>query len=228
MQEALSFQRKSPCVRIIDDITRLARGLEAHIKLRANISGAGGIFESLSIEFGKGSDWILVKNLLASVSQHQRQKNGEQTKTERGYASRMDTGLFRHQSATAMSDQTAGTARFWCVMSPIPRSSKRHLKCYASGRFQTQAEVKRFLERQPAFPKDLNGREVRNQHVYEMLTRTLYAGYVEHTDWGVTIRKGQHEGLIDFLTFQKVQDRLNASEKAPERKDTLARFYPVR
>ncbi|MEO0763326.1 MAG: recombinase family protein, partial [Pseudomonadota bacterium] len=65
---------------VIDDISRLARGLEAHLQLRAAIQDAGGILESPSIEFGDDSDSILVENLLASVSQHQRQKNGEQVK----------------------------------------------------------------------------------------------------------------------------------------------------
>jgi len=40
--------------------------------------------------------------------------------------------------------------------------------------FRIEVEVKRFLERQPTFPKDLNGREIRNQRVYDFLTRALY------------------------------------------------------
>ncbi|MEO1407250.1 MAG: recombinase family protein, partial [Pseudomonadota bacterium] len=59
---------------IINDISRLARGLKAHMQLRADLAEAGGILESPSIEFGEDSDSILVENLLASVSQHQRQK----------------------------------------------------------------------------------------------------------------------------------------------------------
>ncbi|NQW11216.1 MAG: recombinase family protein [Alphaproteobacteria bacterium] len=63
---------------IIDDISRLARDIKAHLDLRTAIAGAGGRLESPSIEFGEDSDSILVENLLASVSQHQRQKNTEQ------------------------------------------------------------------------------------------------------------------------------------------------------
>ncbi len=82
MQDMLAYlrkHRKDPHVVIIDDISRLARGLEAHIHLRADIARAGGSLEPPSIEFGEDSDSRLVENLLASVSQHQRQKNGEQT-----------------------------------------------------------------------------------------------------------------------------------------------------
>lgn len=83
MQAMLSFLRKNkrqPHVVIIDDISRLARGLDGHLQLRADIGNAGGILESPSIEFGEDSDSKLVENLLASVSQHQRQKNSEQTR----------------------------------------------------------------------------------------------------------------------------------------------------
>ena len=77
MQSMLAYlrkRRKIGTVVIIDDISRLARGIEAHLQLRAAISTAGGTLESPSIEFGEDSDSVLVENLLASVSQHQRQK----------------------------------------------------------------------------------------------------------------------------------------------------------
>lgn len=75
----LRNRKKTGTLVIIDDISRLARGLEAHLKLRADLMAAGGKLESPSIEFGEDSDSILVENLLASVSQHQRQKNADQT-----------------------------------------------------------------------------------------------------------------------------------------------------
>src|SRR5690606_38966750 len=83
MKAMLSFltrRRSKNLVVIIDDISRLARGIQQHIELRGAIAKAGGNLESPSIEFGEDSDSVLVENLLASVSQHQRQKNGEQTK----------------------------------------------------------------------------------------------------------------------------------------------------
>ncbi len=83
MKAMLAFirqHRAQGVVVIIDDISRLARGLQAHIELRSAITRAGGTLESPSIEFGEDADSLLVEHLLASVSQHHRQKNGEQTK----------------------------------------------------------------------------------------------------------------------------------------------------
>ncbi len=112
-------------------------------------------------------------------------------------------------------------------MSPTQHRCKRLWKSYATGRFETQVEVKRFLERQPSFPKDLPNGEIRNQRIYEFLTRSLYAGYIEAPKWNVALRKGQHEALISFETYEKVQARLKSKAKAPARKDISADF-PLR
>ena len=70
-------RRSGEYVVLIDDISRLARNIRGHLDLRDAISETGARLESPSIEFGEDSDSILVENLLASVSQHQRQKNTE-------------------------------------------------------------------------------------------------------------------------------------------------------
>jgi site-specific DNA recombinase len=86
--------------------------------------------------------------------------------------------------------------------------------------------VKRFLEWHPDFPKDSTG-IVRNQLVTDMLTRIVYAGYVEAPKWDVSLRKGQHEGLISFETFERIQQRLKGGAYAAARADISADF-PLR
>jgi site-specific DNA recombinase len=78
MNELLAYLKKTKRhshVVIIDDISRLARGIEAHLQLRTQIGATGATLESPSIEFGEDSDSKLVENLLACVSQHSQQKN---------------------------------------------------------------------------------------------------------------------------------------------------------
>lgn len=70
MLASIRKRRGQGVVVIIDDVSRLARGLQAHLELRGLIAGAGGVLESPSIEFGEDPDSLLVENLLASVSQH--------------------------------------------------------------------------------------------------------------------------------------------------------------
>jgi site-specific DNA recombinase len=78
--DMLAAIRKKGMVVIIDDISRMARDVRNHFDLKESIFRAGATLESPSIEFGSDSDSILIEHLLASVAQHQRQKNGEQAK----------------------------------------------------------------------------------------------------------------------------------------------------
>lgn len=61
MLQYLRKNRKDRLAVIIDDVSRLARGLEAHLTLRTAIADAGGRLESPSIEFGEDSDSLLVE-----------------------------------------------------------------------------------------------------------------------------------------------------------------------
>lgn len=228
MQAMLSFLRKNkrqPHVVIIDDISRLARGLDAHLQLRADIGNAGGILESPSIEFGEDSDSKLVENLLASVSQHQRQKNSEQTRNR--MRARVQNGYWVFQAPVGYRYQrTAGQGNILVRDEPLASIIQEALEGYASGRFQLQAEVKRFLESHPEYPRDRNG-EVRNQRVTELLTRSVYAGYVEAPNWDVGLRPGHHEPLISFETFRKIEKRLKGNARVPARKN-LNMDFPLR
>ena len=228
MKDMLGYLRKhrskEPVV-LIDDISRLARGLNAHLQLRAAISRAGGKLESPSIEFGEDSDSMLVENLLASVSQHQRQKNGEQTVNR--MRARVSNGYWVFKAPVGYRyERVAGKGKLLVRDEPLASIVQEALEGYASGRFDMQAEVMRYLQDQPEYPKDRNG-DVRNQRVTELLTRAVYAGYVEAPNWGISRRPGHHEGLISTRTFQKIQERLNGNLKTPARADYNSDF-PLR
>jgi site-specific DNA recombinase len=109
---------------------------------------------------------------------------------------------------------------------PLASIIREALEGYASGRFQTQAEVKRFLETFPEYPRDSKG-ELRFQKVTNLLTRVVYAGYVQAPEWDVALRKGHHEALISFETYQKIQGRIEGKARVPARKDLNVDF-PLR
>ena len=202
---------------LIDDISRLARDMKAHLDLRDAIAGVGAKLESPSIEFGEDSDSILVENLLASVSQHQRQKNAEQTKNR--MRARMQNGYWPHPAPLGFKHVAkAGQGKVLVRDEPLASVIQEALEGFASGRFQLQAEVKRFLQSQPAFPKNRYG-NVTDEATNRILTRILYAGMVESPSWNVSLRKGQHEGLISYEGFEKIQARLKEGAKAPARAD---------
>lgn len=112
---------------------------------------------------------------------------------------------------------------------PFASIIQEALKGFASGRFETQAEVKRFLESVPAFPKNGKG-GVSNQRVNDILTHPIYAGYVGHDRWNVSLRPGKHKdqhALITLEEHQRIQDRINGKAKAPARAN-ISNDFPLR
>ena len=220
-------KRKSETLVLIDDINRFSRDVQVHWQLRALIAEAGGKLESPSLEFGDDSDSVLVENLLASVSQHQRQKNGEQTKN-RMRARAMNGYWVFHAPVGLKYEKTSGHGKLLVRDEPNASYVQEALEGFASGRFETQGEVKRFLEACPEFPKTARG-EVRYEEVIRLMRRPHYAGYIEIPEWGVPLRKGHHEGLISFETWNAIQTRLEGAERtrAPVLRDINADF-PLR
>ena len=78
---------------------------------------------------------------------------------------------------------------------PMASIVREALEGFASGRFGSQAEVTRFLQGQPLFPRSHHG-TVENWRTTRLLTQPLYAGYLEVSDWNVGLRPARHEGLI--------------------------------
>lgn len=63
--------------------------------------------------------------------------------------------------------------------------------------------------------------------VKKLLTNSVYVGFVEYKKWSVDRRIGHHEPIIDSITFQQIQDRLNGKVKVLSRKDNTKEF-PLR
>ncbi|CFX23556.1 Resolvase domain [Candidatus Filomicrobium marinum] len=226
MQAMLRFLRKNKRhhshIVIIDDISRLARDLMAHIQLRAAIGEAGGKLESPSIEFGEDSDSRLVENMLASVSQHQRQKNAEQTKNR--MRARAQSGYYVFIPPLGYRyDRVSGHGKMLVPDEPAASVIRDIFERFADGRLESQAEVARYLERFPDFPLWHKGR-IYLQRIREVFERPIYAGYIDIPLWGIVLQKGRHEPLVSFETFQKVQERLSGPPKAPVRKSTTEDF----
>ena len=221
----LRRRRVKGSVVIIDDVSRLARGLQAHLELRNAITRAGGVLESPSIEFGEDPDSILVENLLASVSQHQRQKNGEQTKNR--MKARVQNGYWVMQAPAGYRyERVTGRGKMLVRDEPVASVVREALEGFASGRFETQADVQRFLDGNPLFPRDRRG-VIRNHRVTILLKQCLYAGYLEMPRWGIALLPAQHEPLISFETYRKIQDRLAGGAYAPRQRN-MNEDFPLR
>lgn len=221
----LRKHRREEHIVIIDDISRLARDIESYKQLRRAIKEANGKLESPSVQFGEDSDSTLIENLLASVAQHQREKNAEQTRNR--MRARAMSGYWVFLAPIGYRyEKVAGHGKMLVPNEPFASIAKEALEGYAAGRFETPSEVKRFLESKAAWPKQRNG-EIHPERITELLTRPVYAGYICNEDWGLSFVPAKHQALISLETFHAIQQRRKGNAKAPTRRD-LHLDFPLR
>ena len=66
-----------------------------------------------------------------------------------------------------------------------------------------------------------------HEAVIQRLVRTVYAGYLQLPRWGIPLKQAAHEPLIDFATYQRIQNRIAGAVYAPRRKN-LNEDFPLR
>lgn len=215
----LQKHRSAEPVVLIDDVSRLARDTEVHRKLRNAFGAIGARLECPSIEFADDAHSLLLENMVASMAQFHRQHNGEQV--ENRMKARLLNGYFTFWVPTGYRYERIKGHSGKCIVRSEPEASllQEALEGFATGRFQTQADVRRFLEPHPIFARDKKG-EIHPQRITNLLTNKIYAGYYEYRPWNVPLTKGKHEPLISWETFQRIQARLNEGAVIRSKPDT--------
>lgn len=214
----LDAQPGKSYVVIFDDLKRFARDTEFHIKLRREFQMRGAAIECLNFKLDDTPEGKFVETIFAAQGELEREQNRRQViqkmkaRVERGYAVFQAPVGYRYAT-----DRVHG--KILVRSEPVASIVQEALEGYAMGRFRSQMEVKRFLDAQPEFPKDLPNGEVRFFKVTRMLKRVTYAGYIEAPEWNVSRRKGHHEGLISYDAFLRIQKYLEQGARGAARKD---------
>lgn len=221
----LKKNRRKRHVVIVDDISRLARDIRVHLDLRNAIDSCGAVLESPAMTFGVDADGRYFENMQALSAMHHREKNAEQTKKR--MQARMIDGYWPFPAPIGYRhERKPGHGKVMVANEPLASIIREALEGYASGHFQTQAEVARYLESQPDFPKNRFG-VVTIEAANRILNRVLYAGYVQADGWNIPLRPGKHAELVSLETFEKIQERLHGKPKIAARAD-IDEDFPLR
>ncbi|WP_081826476.1 recombinase family protein [Candidatus Phaeomarinobacter ectocarpi] len=216
MQEMLAFMRKrkrSECfVVIIDDISRLARDFRAHLNLREAIEKVGGVLESPKMFFGDDPVSQYSEGIQALNAEFYRKQNRQQV-ISRMHARTLNGYYLFGPPFGYRFEKVVGHGKMIVPDEPMASIVKEALEGFATGRFHTAAEVRRFLEKFPAFTdgkKNGLGTDV----AFNLLRRPLYAGLITVAKWNLFLHPGKHEPLISVETYQRIQDRLDGRSYA--------------
>ena len=195
MKELLEYIDSHPendYVVIFDDLKRFARDVEFHIKLRQAFRIRNVTIECLNFHFDETPEGKFAELVLAGNAELEREQNKRQVlqkmkaRLEKGYAVFCQPTGFEY-----IESKLHGK-----ILSPKPeaRIIQEALEGFANDTFLRQIDVQSFLEKHKgAFKK----KQIHLELVKRILTEISYAGYIEYEPWGVTRRKGHHEGTQD-------------------------------
>lgn len=212
---------------IFDDLKRFARDMAFHIKLRSEFESRGVTLKCLNFDFDDSPMGEFSEGILALAAQLERKQNRLQVIQK--MKARLELGYWTFNSTDIPGyERSSHTSRDWILVKKEPEATivKEALEGYANGRFQHQVDVQEFLERKGFFGNKKR-KEVYLSQVNRLLTRIVYAGYIEFLDWDVTRRKGKHEGVISIETYDLIQEKLAGKRRIRIRKDYSSDF-PLR
>jgi len=224
----LDAQPGKPYVIIFDDLKRFARDRDFHWKLRQALAARSAVPKCLNFNFEDTPEGEFIETIMAAQGHLEREQNRRQVIQK--MKARVEAGFWVFRAPVGYKHVPAkgGGGKVLVPNDPLASVVREALDGYASGRFASQAEVQRFLERDPHFPKDLKNGSLRPMTVTRLLKKVAYAGYVEAPKWGVSVREGQHEGLISFETYQRIQDNLEGKKRAPAARKDYHVDFPLR
>ena len=147
MVALLSFLDAQPGQRfvvIFDDLKRFARDTEFHIRLRREFDARGATIECLNFKLEDTPEGRFIETILAAQGELERKQNGRQVAQK--MRARMENGYWIHNPPVGLRYQTIkGHGKLLVHDEPLASIVREGIEGYACGRFQTQAEVARFL-----------------------------------------------------------------------------------
>lgn len=210
---------------IFDDLKRFARDKKFHQVLRETFNALGAERYCLNHKFEDTIENEFVEDLLSLTNDLERRQNARQVNQK--MRAHMQQGRWKLAAPRGYKyEKHPEHGKLITPVEPISSVHKEALDGYAQGRFQNQAEIRRFLELHPDYPKNSKGR-VEQQRVTDLLNQPLYAGIIDYPKWGISNVRGKHQALITIETFEKIQERRKGKSLAPARKNINLDF-PLR
>lgn len=201
---------------IFDDLSRFARDLNVHLKLRTELKNRGARLECLNFNFEDSPEGQFIENVIASKAQLDREQNKRQVIQKQ--KARLDSGYWPFNPPIGLvhkKDPVHG--KLLCSNEPYAGVFKEAIESFRDELLASIDEVKDFINKK--FKQLKINKVISFNGARMVLTQPLYAGYIEYKPWNVERRRGHHNGFISIETYDRVQQILSGNKKYGLRKD---------
>lgn len=197
---------------IFDDLKRFARDTVVHFKLKTEIYARNGTVESPNFKFEDTPDGKFVETVLAASAELEKNQNRRQVIQKQ--KARLESGYWAFYPPLGLkAEKDPIHGKILKSVEPYASILKDAIEKFRDGLLLTPQEVRQFIA--DTYKTQGIDKKISLNGANTILRETLYAGYVEYLPWGVTLRKGKHEGFISLETFNLVQKRLKERSKVP-------------
>jgi len=228
MRNLIAFLDSNPIekyVVVFDDLKRFARDVTVHLQLKAQLLSRGVRLECPNFRFEDSPEGHFIENVTAAAAQYDREANRRQVIQK--MRARLEDGFwcFRSVPPGLRYEKALVGGKILINVEPFASIYKAAIEKYRDNYLNTLEETQHYIQKQYILkgisrPISING-------VQNILSELLYTGFIEYPKWDIPLKKGKHEGFIDYETFQIVQNKLHKKAKPRLRSDYNVDF-PLR
>jgi DNA invertase Pin-like site-specific DNA recombinase len=223
MRELLFYIDSNPHKKflvIFDDLSRFARDVQFHLKLRAAFRSRDVVLLCLNFNLDDSPEGMFAETVLAAGNELERHKNRRQVIQKQSARLLLGYWPFASRKPYKMVNHVL-EAQY-----PEADFLKEAMEGFASGRFVRKIDACKFLVEKGYWKKQSPEKYI--DKLTELFSDILFAGYIEYSDWGVSRREGKHKGLITLETHERIQKRMKSDGLNKRIRIDISEDFPQR
>ena len=225
MMEYIDKRPHAKFVVVFDDLSRLARDVEAHIALMAAFKMRNVALRCLNYQFNYSPEGKYAEIVMAGSAELHREQNRRQVIQKQ--SARLEKGYWAFGSKKGYQ-MVAHPIHGKVSVPKEPEASflKEAIEGFANGKFVHKVDACRFLVEKEFWKKQKPERYI--DKFTDFLKDSFYAGFIEYPEWEIERRNGYHDGIISVGTFDAVQKRLNQENAGKRVRRDVSEDFPMR
>jgi site-specific DNA recombinase len=227
MRELLEYIDAHPhkkYVVVFDDLSRFARDVIFHIKLRAEFKKRDVILRCLNYNFDESEEGEFVELVFAGKYELDRKQNRRQVIQKQ--KSRLELGYWAFGSKKGYTMTRSSEHGTISISNKDGEILKEALEGFSTGRFIRKIDACRFLV-EKGFWKNQSPEKYIDKFT-ELIKDPFYPGFIEYPAWEVSRRIGKHKGIITLETFELNKKRLGKFDFGKRIRTDITDDFPIR
>lgn len=190
---------------VFDDLSRFARDVAFHLKLRSEFKARNVLLRCLNYNFDESEEGQFIEIVFAGKAELDRKQNRRQVIQKQMARLMLGYWPFPAPRPFKMVNHP-DHGNILTTEYPDTQYAKEALEAFADGVFVRKVDACKFLI-EMGYWKGKNPEKYID--AFTALAKSiLNAGWVEYAEWGVKPMQGKHEGFISMETYERLQKRM--------------------